>query len=76
VSLDVAESVVTLVAVCPDANYDATTGACSQVVFVDSSVLGGPLPSLSETDAMQIGTAIALVWMFGACWRWIGRALD
>lgn len=68
---------MTQIAVCPDANYDASSGACSQVVFVDSGSLSlGFIPPLSETDGAQIGFAIAFAWVSGAIWRWIGKALD
>ena len=61
--------------VCPDANYDSTTGACSAGVWVDSSSLS-PLPPLSSADAFQIGFAVVCAWVAGAMWRWIGQAMD
>lgn len=64
------------VAICPDANYDVSTGACSQVVFVDSSTLLGFIPPLSEGDGAALAFAIALAWIGGAGWRWIGKAMD
>jgi hypothetical protein len=67
---------MTQVATCPDANYDAATGTCSQVVYTDSSLLGGYLPPLSGDDGATIGFAIAVAWVSGAVWRWIAKALD
>lgn len=61
--------------VCPDVNYDATTGVCSQGVWVDQTSLA-VVPPLSVDDGQSIAFGIVLCWVIGYLWRLIGDALD
>jgi len=66
---------MTQVFVCPDVNYDSSTGTCSAGVWVDVSTLTA-VPPLSGADAQSIGFGIAVAWVSAYLWRLIGKALD
>lgn len=62
-----------LVAQCAEGAYNATTGECSSIVWVEDS--GGLIPPLPVADAVQISMAIAGMWIVAFIWREIGRVL-
>lgn len=62
---------MTMTATCADGSYDASTGTCSAIVWVDQS--NGVLPVLSIDDAYAISQAMVLLWTVAYCWKVLNR---
>lgn len=61
-----------IIATCPTANYNPTSGECSQVVFVEQE---GLLPSLSIQDASALGSLIVGCWALGFAFKLVRKHL-
>lgn len=58
---------------CAEADLDALTGECAAPMWVEDS---GVFPRLPIADAMEIASAIALLWAIAFCWRVIRRTVE
>jgi hypothetical protein len=61
-----------LMPACLEANFDATTGTCTAVVWIPQPSL---LPELPVEDAQLIGAKIALLWAVAYAFRLIRKSI-
>jgi hypothetical protein len=62
-----------LVATCASTDVDATTGQCTNIVWVQQQVVG--LPPLTAAQGAEISGAIAVLWSMGFLVRIIRKAM-
>lgn len=61
-----------LVASCPVANFDAGTGECAAIVWVEQSQ---GFPPLAADDGLYLGGLVLGVWVIGFGWRVVAQFL-
>ena len=62
-----------LVPACLEADFDASTGQCTAVIWIPQPSL---LPELTVEGAQAIGAAVALLWAVAFVFRLIRKQID
>lgn len=63
----------TVVRGCLESDFDATTGACAQEIWIPQQT---SVPALSVVEAQQIGLAVAFLWAVAFVFRRLRKFLE